>query len=297
MTSIGKLLKSVRKLRPYRYPQWARPLQRFVEHFRSIKQYGRAAEAQMLAILIRASSKEEALLLEDDELVDLLRGRRDTAYTLKELEEVAQFCDELLEAGRTDARIYHIRGWLAARLEGPERAEPYFLKAVERDPLYPFPLLALASIAKLKGEESAGIQYLAKACQLPKTQISCFREYGEFLEKNGQLKEALDLYQRGISIHPIQTTTLEVEEYFGCLAALARIFPKIYGPKQSDKLLKKLLDKTAEPELVSRFGLRFCERHRTLIKLLRRGLKNFVLEVSEQLDKEQREAQSLEGDD
>ena len=54
----------------------------------------------MLHLLITATSLEQALILEDDELVDLLRGRRDSAYTLGELEEVAELCDLLIETGQ-----------------------------------------------------------------------------------------------------------------------------------------------------------------------------------------------------
>ncbi|TNE46255.1 MAG: hypothetical protein EP343_24430 [Deltaproteobacteria bacterium] len=275
LATIGSVLKAVRKLRPYRYPQWSTPLGRFVQHFRSIKQMGRAMEANMLIILISASELEEALLLEDDELVDLLRGRRDSAYTEQELEDVATLCDAVLESGRSDARMYHIRGWLAARLEGPDAAEPFFKQAIAINPSYVYPHLALSAIYGMKDDEGARDHHLAAACQSDPSQISCHRQYGEHLQRSGRDDEALDIYQRGAQIKPDQVTVLELEEYFGCLAAMANIHAHRGAVGQA----VQVLESHNESHLIQRFSARFCERNRVILDLLSKGLRDYRAEL------------------
>lgn len=275
LSTIGAVLKAVRKLRPYRYPQWSMPLARFVEHFRAIKQQGRAMEANMLIILITASSLEEALLLDDDELVDLLRGRRDFAYTEHELEEVARLCDAVLQSGRNDARMYHIRGWLAARLEGPDSAEGYYQKAVSIRPGYVYPHLALAAIYDQRGEEAARDQHLASACQANPSQISCHRRYGELLRQQDRIQEALQIHQRGTQIRPEQITILELEEYFGCLVSMAQIYLEQGNKSQA----LAVLNNVDRPSLESTFTARFSTRNRAIFDLLFKGLRDFRAEV------------------
>lgn len=275
LATIGSVLKAVRKLRPYRYPQWSTPLGRFVQHFRSIKQMGRAMEANMLIILISASELEEALLLEDDELVDLLRGRRDSAYTEEELEGVATLCDAVLNSGRSDARMFHIRGWLAARLEGPDAAEPFFKKAVEINPSYVYPHLALSALFDMKDDQGARDHHLAAACHSEPSQISCHRQYGELLQRNGRDDEALEIYQRGSQIKPDQVTVLELEEYFGCLAAIANIHSQRGAKGQAIQAL----DSHDESQLTQRFSARFCDRNRVIVDLLSKGLRDYRAEL------------------
>lgn len=275
LSAIGSVLKAVRKLRPYRYPQWAAPLRRFVEHFRSIKQHGRAAEANMLIILITTTSAEEALLLDDDELVDLLRGRRDNAYTEPEIAEVAELCDALISAERKDHRIYHIRGWLAARLEGPSEAVQYFQSALEIEPSYVYSHLALASIYEMQGREHTRNHHLSSSCNAHPTLISCHRKYGEVLQQRGYDQDALDVYYRGLELKPDQKNILELEEYFGCLASIARIYAD-YGDVNA---ALEVLDRMNHQNIESIFGARFCQHNRVIIDLLHKGLRDLQAEI------------------
>lgn len=273
--TVGAVLRAIRRLRPYRYPQWAAPLRRFSQHYRGIGEVGRAAEANMLLILITASSVEEALLLEEDELVDLLRGRRDAAYTEDGLAEVAALCDAVLAAGRLDSRILHIRGWLAARLEGVLQAEEYFLYALEKDPNNAFSHLALAAIYQDRGDEEIARHHLYAACACSETLISCHRRLGGRLEQEGALEEALLLYQRGTQILPAQVSDLELEEWFGCLAGIGRITAALEGAKAGKEALEALRDIS----LTERFGARFVRRKKVVIELFGKGLRDFYAEL------------------
>ncbi len=275
LSAIGAVLKAVRKLRPYRYPHWSMPLKDFVAHFQSIKQHGRAVEANMLIILITASSIEETLLLEDDEIVDLLRGRRDSAYTEEELQGVAELCDGVFAANRSNARMYHIRGWLAARLDGPEAAEPFFKKAIALDSSYVYPHLALSAIYEMRGEDGSRDHHLSAACQAEPSQISCHRKYGEILQQQGRHEEALGVYERGTQIKPDQVTVLELEEYFGCIASIARYYEDQGLYDQAIQTLNQV-----NPEQIeATFTARFCERKRVILDLLRKGLKDYQAEI------------------
>lgn len=272
--AVGAVLKAVRTLRPYRYPQWARPLGDFIQHYRSIGRKGRAAEANMLMILITATSLEDALLLEDDELVDLLRGRRDAAYTDEELEDVVALCDDILAAGRRDCRMYHIRGWLAARLNGPDAAEPFFLQALEINPEYVYSHLALSYIYQQWGEDELREHHLASACDAPETLISCQRQYGEVLQRADEWDTAAYYYERGTHIQPEQASVFELEEFFGCFAALAHLYAESGQPKKAQDILEEIT-----PSLVqSRFGARFCSRNQVIVDLLQKGLQDVQAE-------------------
>jgi tetratricopeptide (TPR) repeat protein len=274
--AVGEILRAIRRLRPYRYPQWARPLERFAAHYRSVGQAGRAAEANMLKILITASTAEEALLLDNDELVDLLRGRRDAAYKEEELVEAAALCDAVLAAGRDDSRIFHIRGWLAARLEGEEEAEAYFQAAIERDPENVFPHLALAALYQERGEEEAMLDHLYTACHCPQTLISCHRRLAHACEEADALDDALMIYERGTQIIPTQVTDLELEEFFSCLAGVARLLASRDGAAAG----KEALEAMASLSLTERFGARFVRRKKTIIELFARGLRELHAELS-----------------
>ncbi len=273
--TVGAVLRAVRRLRPYRYPQWAAPLRRFSQHYRKIGEVGRAAEANMLLILITASAVEEALLLEDDELVDLLRGRRDAAYTEEGLAEVAALCDAVLAAGRLDSRILHIRGWLAARLEGTLQAEDYFLYALEKDPHNAFSHLALAAIYEERGDEERALGHLQAACACPETLISCHRRLGGRLEEAGELEEALGVYRRGTQILPAQVSDLELEEFFGCLVGIGRMTAAQKGATAAKEALEALRDIS----LTERFGARFVRRKKVVIALFGKGLRDFHAEL------------------
>lgn len=275
-TTVGAVLRAIRRLRPYRYPQWAAPLRRFAQHYKKIGEVGRAAEANMLLILITASQVEEALLLDDDELVDLLRGRRDAAYAEEDFAEVAALCDEVLAAGREDSRILHIRGWLAARLEGTLQAEDYFLAALDRDPNNIFSHLALAAMFEERGDEEGARAHLQAACACPQTLISCHRRLGGRLEEEGDWESALEVYHRGTQILPAQVSILELEEYFGCLAGVTRLTAELQGAKAG----KEALEALAELSLTERFGARFVRRKKVVIELFGKGLHDLHAELA-----------------
>jgi len=274
--AVKQVLKAVRKLRPYRYPKWAMPLKRFVQHYKKIGQAGRAAEANMLIILISASEVEEALLLDDDELVDLLRGRRDAAYSIEELSSVAQMCDAVLAAGRNDARIFHIRGWLAARLDGPDAATPFFHKALSIQPDYVYSHLALSALYEMRGDDSASVYHLQKACGSKDTLISCHRKYGEIAQDAGRIDEAIKYFVRGTQIKPVDITNLELEEFFGCFAALAHLMREYEGKEA----IKRVFTQMASIPLIERFGARFVESNRVVIGLLQKGMNDLQIELS-----------------
>lgn len=274
-STVGEVLKAVRKLRPYRYPQWAVPLRSFVKHFQSIRRRGRAAEANMLIILITASTTEQALLLEDDELVDLLRGRRDAAYTTEDLEEAAALCDAVLEAGRSDGRILHIRGWLAARLDGPEAAMPYFLEALEQRPGYVYSHLAVASLAEMAGDYGFHDQHLEAACATSPTLISCHRKMAHILREEGYIDNALEIFDRGTQVKPDTMSVYELEEWFGCFLGKADIYQQREQWDEALSEVERLLNTPAN----AIFSSRFLKREGLIFSMLRKGAEDYKAEL------------------
>ena len=273
--AVGEVLKAIRKLRPYRYPKWATPLRHFVQHYTKIKETGRAAEANMLIILITASTLEQALLLEDDEIVDLLRGRRDAAYTTEELTQVANICDAIIQAGRNDGRIYHIRGWLASRLEGPAAGMSYFHKALDLRGDYVYSHLALSALYEMQGDDNLRDIHLEKACQTEPSLISCQRKFAENLLKDDRFEEAISYYERGTRLRPDVFTELEIEEFFGCFAALASLRLEQGGLEAC----KKVFERLEQTDLLDRFGARFLERNKVIVELLYKGTLDLKVQM------------------
>ena len=275
LSLVGQILKATRALRPYRNPEWAGPLVRFAKHFKSINQPGRAAEARMVALLIGTEDAESALVLEDDELVDLLRGRRDSAYTLKELDEVAALTQAVIDAGREDARILHIRGWLAGRLEGEEQARRYFLNAVDADQQYAPSLVALASLSERQGDELARDRYLEAACAAESSLVSCHRKWANILERRGELELAVEVYGRGTITVPEGATDLELEDLFGCFAGQAGLL-RYLGDTEG---AIEVLEEGRELPIETRFPSWFVHKQGVVISLLRKGLDDLKTEI------------------
>lgn len=273
--TVGAVLTAVRLLRPYRYPQWAVPLRRFVEHYRSIGHVEHAEEASRLIASLTTSSLGEILLLQSDELVDLIQGRRDAAQTDEALLHVAELCDGILESQSSNARIVHIRGWLAARLEGVDAAEPFFKMALELQPDYVYSHLALSAIYDQWGLDELQEYHLQRACDSKFTLISCQRKYGELLQRNELFEDAECYYLRGTQVQPDTASTLELEEFFGSYAALASLYVDFDLHQKALATLQKLEYST----LLERFGARFCLRQKVVVDLLLKGLRDFQSEI------------------